>query len=116
MRAGDASRCSREVCIEEEYAEDGGDLGAVQLALIFEKVLKDHGRCTLTYQAQELGRQGPNSLLSQHNAQHPGRSGCTARDCRPHRQDSGQILTMALAARSRDSLSCHTRRTHFPDV
>lgn len=52
MQTGDASHCSREVCIEEEYAEDGGDLGAVQLALIFEKVLKDHGRCILTYQAQ----------------------------------------------------------------
>ncbi len=53
MWAEDASRCGREVCFEEEYAVDGGDLGAVQLALIFEKVLKDHGRCTLTYQAQD---------------------------------------------------------------
>lgn len=36
--AGGASLCSIEACIEEEQAEDGGDLEVVQSALVSEKV------------------------------------------------------------------------------
>lgn len=53
MWAGDASHSSREACIEKEYAEDGGDLGVVQLALIFGKLSEDHGSRNIAYQAQK---------------------------------------------------------------
>ena len=59
MWAGDAGHSSREPCIEKEYAEDGRDLGIVQLALIFGKGLQDHGSRNVAYQAQKQAAKGP---------------------------------------------------------